>query len=83
MPPYLGKAKQCSLHNVNCLWENSGKFNINKKSLLDWPIFLVDIFSSLQPPWDTQGFNETTVEGMECDCLPSCSDKVNKSFSGC
>lgn len=36
---------------------------------------MTDIFSSLQPPVNIAVLNETNL-GMECTCLPSCSEKV-------
>lgn len=36
----------------------------------------VDIFASLKPQSGIEGFNDSAIEGMDCNCLPSCSEQV-------
>lgn len=42
-------------------------------------LILSDIFSSLQPPASIDILNETNL-GMQCTCLPSCSEHVCYKF---
>lgn len=35
----------------------------------------LDTFSSIQPDEVIIGFNNTVLDGMECNCYPSCSEQ--------
>lgn len=76
LPKYKNN-RQCNLRDVICLREHQRNFFVIFffDSIMSF-LFQIDIFASLRvPSVDVIDVNDTLF-GMDCECLPSCSEQI-------
>lgn len=75
LPAIQDKYRQCGLNDVACMRMYRSEYNLHLFTSLNCNLCALAAFlSSIQPPNGTVGFNTSKEIGMECSCLPACSE---------